>query len=68
MCVCAHAHMSSSIHRGQKKVSDPLALELQACEKPIWGLAAKVGFSVRAVRALSHRAISPAPVCPLLLS
>lgn len=68
VCVCAHTHMSSSTHRGQKKVSDPLALELQACKKPIWGLASKVGFSVRAVRALSHRAISPAPIYPLLLS
>lgn len=54
VCVCAYEF---SAHRGHKKASDPLELALQAgvCLQ-MWAVGNAFGLSVRASRALNHRA------------
>lgn len=60
MCVCVCAHECST-HRGQKRVSDPMALKLQkVCEPPRGCCDLTSRSYTRVASALNHQAISPA--------
>lgn len=62
MSMCGYGHTSVSAGRGQKRVSDPLELELQGVIRhPTWVLKIQLRSSVRVARVLSHWGISPAP-------
>lgn len=58
-----YVHIHSDVQGGQKRLSDPLELDLQAVVRhPMWvlvTLATKPRLSARAASALNYRAISP---------
>ena len=57
VCVCV-----CGVHGGQKRVSDPLELELQVVvSRLMWVLVTELRSSTRAARALNTLATSPAP-------
>jgi len=54
MSLCDYTHVSAGTHRGQKRASDPLALEIQVVVSFLtWGLGTKLRFSARLVCTLN---------------
>lgn len=62
MCLCGERGTGKQLLVEQKRVSDPLLLELQAVEScSVRGLGTDLESSAREVQALNHRAFSSDP-------
>lgn len=49
LSVCTHVYMNTDVHRSQKRVSEPMELELQtALSSPVWVLGTEFCSSARA--------------------
>lgn len=57
--MCVSVSMLYDAHGDQKKVSDPLALELWTVRSHHVGATTEPGSSVRTISALNHGVISP---------
>lgn len=60
MYACVHVLIYADIHRGQKRMLDPLELELQVSVSCLtWMLVTELGPSANAAKTPNHLAISP---------
>lgn len=62
--MCASVLMNVDVHRGRKRVFDPLELEFElhvTMNHPTWVLEMELGPSARAVPTLNHCAMSSVP-------